>query len=219
MKFLLVFLNQHQTNHQNNNFLKFAAPGVPAKIDPKNDYILGSKNADFFILEYSDLECPFCKEYHQNVVKEVSDDFIKTGKVAFVFRQFPIAKPLASKNLHPTSIEEAKATECIGQLAGDKKYYEFISLMFELSSSDGHFNTSALPEIVKKFGVDKVKWQACMDNEKTFNKIENSFGEGVNAGVQGTPTVFVIGSDGIATKIPPQALNIDVIKTIIKKYS
>ena len=199
-------------------FIKKAAVGMPAKVDQKYDYILGNSNADSFVLEYSDLECPYCKLYHSDTVENFADKYIKTGKIAFVFRHFPIAKPFATRNLHPSSTQEAIAAECVGAVAGDKKFYAFISTIFNSTKSDGKFDTTLLPKIVQKMGVDMQKWQACYKDSRTLEKIKKSFEEGVNAGVDGTPKVFIIGKDGLSNRIPSKSLKKEVIEDILDTF-
>lgn len=81
-----------------------------------NEHILGSPNAQVTIVEYSDTECPFCKEF-QSTLHQVINDYGPSGEVAWVYRYFPIA------SLHPRSEKEAEAVECSSQLGGETVFW------------------------------------------------------------------------------------------------
>ena len=72
------------------------------------DHILGNPKADVVIVEYSDLECPYCKLF-QPTLQRVMDEYGKDGKVAWVYRHFPI------DSLHPKAPKEAEASECANE--------------------------------------------------------------------------------------------------------
>ncbi len=81
--------------------------GSSSKMRPvtAEDHILGNPNADLVIVEYSDTECPFCKQFH-STMRRVMTDYGNSGKVAWVYRHFPI------DSLHSKARNEAEATEC-----------------------------------------------------------------------------------------------------------
>ena len=80
-----------------------------------DDHILGNPNADVIIVEYSDLECPYCKVFHVTL-KRVMDEYGKDGKVAWVYRHYPIA------GLHPKAFHESEATECAWEQGGNNAF-------------------------------------------------------------------------------------------------
>jgi protein-disulfide isomerase len=88
----------------------------PVIVNTETDHILGSELAKVFVIEYSDLECPFCKKYHDGALKKLIKKYADNENVAFVFRHMP----LASK--HPSSFGQAIATECAGKIGGEKKF-------------------------------------------------------------------------------------------------
>ena len=79
------------------------------------DHIRGDINAPVKIVEYSDTECPFCKRFH-TTMQEVYNEYGKTGKVAWVYRHFPLDQ------LHSKARKEAEATECAAELGGNDKF-------------------------------------------------------------------------------------------------
>src|SRR3989344_8885608 len=93
----------------------------------EKDHILGNRNAELVIVEYSDTECPFCKVFH-NTMKEVISAY--GGEVAWVYRHFPIA------SLHSKASKEAEATECAAELGGNNMFWKYIDRLFEITVSN-----------------------------------------------------------------------------------
>src|SRR3989344_7093206 len=85
--------------------------GVDMRAVSAEDHILGNPNADVIIVEYSDTECPFCKSFH-TTLKRVMSEYGNSGKVAWVYRHFPIDQ------LHSKARKEAEAMECANELGG-----------------------------------------------------------------------------------------------------
>src|SRR3989344_3149438 len=87
----------------------------PAEIEMRpvssSDHILGNPDADVIIVEYSDTECPFCKQFH-STLRRVIEEYGKEGRVAWVYRHFPI------DSLHPKARKESEALECANELGG-----------------------------------------------------------------------------------------------------
>lgn len=109
-----------------------------------SDYIRGDKNAPVTMIEYSDLECPFCKSIHPSLVRIMNE---YPGKVKWVYRHFPLS-------FHANAQKEAEAAECIGKLAGADKYWEFIDKVFERTTSNGTgFALTALPTLAGELGI------------------------------------------------------------------
>src|SRR3989344_3839273 len=118
------------------------------------DHIRGNPNADIVIVEYSDFECPFCKRFHPTM-KQVMDEYGKSGKVAWVYRHFPL------DSLHPVKARaEAAASDCAAELGGQDGFWKFADRFFELSPSNNQTDIDAvLPQIAKEIGLDMEKFK------------------------------------------------------------
>ncbi len=117
--------------------LKNEQEPLEVKIRPvsESDHILGNIDAKIIIVEYSDLECPFCKVFHSTmhqVVKEYS------GEVAWVYRHFPIV------GLHPKAFREAEATECAWEQGGNEVFWKYTDKLFEVTPSNNGLEESLL---------------------------------------------------------------------------
>ncbi len=148
-----------------------------------SDHIRGNKDAKVAIIEYSDLECPFCKSFHPTV-----NDVLKTygDKVKLVYRHYPLS-------FHPSAQKAAEASECVAQLGGEDKFWEFVDKIFESSSP---LTIPSLAPFAAEVGVNQQAFQSCLDSDKYAQKVKDQFAEGSAAGVSGTPTSFIIDKDG-----------------------
>ncbi|MEK7610060.1 MAG: thioredoxin domain-containing protein [Patescibacteria group bacterium] len=159
------------------------------------DHILGNPNASIKIVEFSDTSCPFCKTFHPTM-KSIIDTYGPGGKVAWVYRNFPLDKPNAQGQvLHPNAGREAQALECAAALGGNDAFWKFTGRLYEITPSDQgkSLDQKELPNIAKFAGLDAVGFNECLSSERFKDKVEKQYMDGVNAGVSGTPTnIFVL---------------------------
>jgi protein-disulfide isomerase len=167
------------------------------------DHVLGNPNAKIKIIEYSDPSCPFCKVFH-NTMRKIMNEYGKSGDVAWVYRHFPIDKPGTLPDggtLHPNSGHESQALECAGALGGNDKFWAYTNRLYEVTPSvsgstpDG-LDQKELPKIAQFVGLDVDEFKTCLDSGRYKDKVEASYLEGLNAGIQGTPFSFIITPSG-----------------------
>lgn len=156
-------------------------------IDPVSaeDHILGNPKAPIMIVEFSDTECPFCKNFHQTMHK-VIETYGKSGKVAWVYRHFPIDQ------LHPKARKESEATECAAELGGNEKFWEYLDLIYKKTPSNNGLDLSLLPKFAEEIGLDKKEFETCLNSGKYADKINDSVQKAKIAGGQGTPYTVII---------------------------
>ncbi len=162
--------------------------GIPsvANMQPitSGDYIRGNRDAKIKIVEYSDLECPFCKTFH-NTLKQVLN--IYGNDVAWVYRNAPIDQ------LHPKARNEAEALECAGDIGGNDKFWAYMDRLMELTPSNNGLDPAQLPKIAEYVGLDRSKFDSCFASGKFAQKIQSQFDNAVQSGFQGTPfSVLVV---------------------------
>lgn len=170
-----------------------AAPTTVTVADiTADDHIVGNLDtAKVVVVEYSDLECPFCKQFHPRL-EQLSVDF--GDEVAWVYRHFPL------ESLHPKAPREAEASECAGELGGNDGFWAFIDKVYEVTPSNNGLEDSKLPEIAGQIGLDVTKFNDCLSSGKYKDKVQSQYDDAVNAGGTGTPYSVVVGKDG--TTIP-----------------
>lgn len=159
------------------------------------DHILGDRNAKVVIVEYSDFECPFCKRFHttmQQVMEEYGDD----GRVAWVYRHFPL------EQLHPIKAStEAIASECAAELGGNDAFWKYADRFFELTPSNNQTDIeTVLPQIAQEIGLDSARFSECLTSGKYNSHVQGDVDEAVATGGRGTPWSIVISPNG--TKFP-----------------
>ncbi len=142
----------------------------------KDTYTQGNKNAPIVWIEYSDLECPFCKRLHDSgAIKNLEAKY--GDKLAFVFKHYPLP-------FHPTALPAAQNAECVAEVSGSAKFYAFVEGIFV----QGTPTQSVIDSVLKGIGVDAKKVKACVDAGKYKDKINANQSEGSSKfGVNGTP--------------------------------
>lgn len=153
-------------------------PTVVSAVSIDDDPIKGDKNAPITIIEFSDYECPFCKRSNDQVISRIDKEYIETGKVRLVFRDFPLG-------FHKKAIPAAVAANCAGEQG---KYWEVHDFLFQ---DKGNLSKEAVLNSSDSLGLDKAKLQACMDDKSKEEEITKDFQEGQKYGVRGTPSYFI----------------------------
>jgi len=172
-----------------------------------SDHILGNPDAPVKIVEFSDFECPFCKRFH-GVVQQIMDEYGADGKVAWVYRQFPL------EQLHSKARREAEASECAGELGGNAAFWKYTDRIFEITPSNDGLNLGLLPEIAEFAGLDRAQFEECLDSGRWRDHIDEDIKDAVASGGRGTPFSVVIGPDG-QKQVINGAQPYQVVKSII----
>ena len=173
-------------------FFYFSRPST-AEYIANYSAVLGSASATINVIEFSDYECPFCQaaegvnEEIMNSLKQsdsswqapipnIINDYVNTGKVKLIFRNFPV---------HPTSAQVALAASCAQE---QSKYWEYHQMLFEnynaLSDTD-------LKGYAANLGLDLNQFNQCLESKKYQSEIDKDLADGRALGVSGTPTFFI----------------------------
>ncbi len=161
------------------------------------DYIIGNPSARVKIIEYSDPSCPFCKVFH-NTMRKIMSEYGATGNVAWAYRHYTLDKPDATGFvLHPNAGREAQAMECAGSLGGNDKFWKFTNRLYEITPSVTGQNPKGLdpkelPKIAEYSGINVTDFNNCLATEKFKEKVESDFTDGINIGIQGTPSSIIV---------------------------
>ncbi|PIQ66229.1 MAG: disulfide bond formation protein DsbA [Candidatus Zambryskibacteria bacterium CG11_big_fil_rev_8_21_14_0_20_42_18] len=169
-----------------NNAVNTETAGIEIAPVTAKDHILGSRNAELVIVEYSDTECPFCKNFHSTMHQVITD---YDGKVAWVYRHFPIAQ------LHSKAPNEAEATECAAELGGNQIFWRYIDKLFETTNSNDSLDPAELPKIATTVGLNEEAFKTCLSSGKYTEFITKSVEDSIKAGARGTPYSVIITKD------------------------
>jgi protein-disulfide isomerase len=148
----------------------------------------GSEDAPVTIVEFSDYQCPFCRRWFNESLPEIQENYIDTGKVRFLYRDFPLS-------FHPMAVPFAEAARCAGD---QEKYWEMHDKIFEEQDKFGSGTiTSITLDDIKQWaedlGLNTEEFNSCLDSGKYKQAIQDDFTAGSNLGVSGTPTFFING--------------------------
>mgnify|MGYP006285337169 CR=1 FL=1 len=181
-------LGSNDAGVEENNEPANEVPTVSANSIVDDDAVKGDPNAPVTIVEFSDYECPFCARFYSETFSKIEENYINTGKVKFVYRDFPLS-------FHANAQKAAEAAEC----AGDQgKYYEMHDLLFEKGVSGG---VDAFKSYAIEIGLDSSEFDSCLDSGKFESEVQKDFEDGRALGVQGTPA-FIINGQAISGAQP-----------------
>jgi len=133
-------------------------------------------------------------------------DYGSSGKVAWVYRSFPLDKPDADGNiLHKNAGHESQALECAASLGGNDKFWAFEKQLYQItpsvtSATPNGLDQNQLPVIAKSVGIDTTAFNNCLSSGQFQSKVEADYTDGLNVGVSGTPYSVLVTPAG--NKIP-----------------
>lgn len=152
---------------------------VGASIPTAAEPTMGSSSAKITVMEISDYQCPFCKRQTQQIFPQLVNEYVKTGKVQYIFVDYPIAQ------LHPTAARSHEAANC----AGDQgKYWEMhVSLFNNPVAKDD----TALVAQAKTIGLDVNAFQSCLTSGRHSASVQASVARMEQLGISGTPMTVI----------------------------
>jgi len=171
-----------------------------------DDHINGDKNARILLIEYSDMECPYCKKFHPTA-QQIVDSY--KGEVAWVYRHLPLP-------FHANASKEAEASECANELGGKKAFWKFVNALFVKTNSGGTgIVLSDLPNLAKEAGVNESKFTSCLESGKYAERVKNDADTAASLGVSGTPGNILLDTKTGKTKLMPGAYPYEDFKKAI----
>ena len=150
-----------------------------------SDFVIGDEDAPVTIIEYASMSCSHCADFHNNTLENLKNEFIDTGKVRFVFRDFPFNYP-------------ALAGSMMMQCVPNDVRYDYMNALYKLQKSwvfrDQSKTRAELYKIMQSGGMNKEDFDSCLSNVN----LENDLLEGVmNAqrefNIRSTPSFIVNG--------------------------
>jgi protein-disulfide isomerase len=154
------------------------------------DNSMGDPNAPITIEEFSDFQCPYCEQFHQNTEPQLRQYYIDTGKVHFIYRSMGnfVSGNIGGPNTE--SQDAALAAYCAGD---QNKFWEMHANLFGnvLGENAGSFTPQRLKLIAEKTGLNMDQFNSCYDSGKYRDRVQQDFNDGRAAGVTGTPSFLV----------------------------
>lgn len=155
-----------------------AAPPATTEVNlDQNDPILGDRGAKLGIVEFSDYQCPFCLRFHTQTFPKLKETYIDTGKVQYIFRDFPL-------DFHAEAKGAAAAANCAGQ---QDAYW---GMQHALFTNQNRLGVALYEELAKTLGLDVTAFLACTQGNEPGREVSGDSVYAQSLGVSGTPTFF-----------------------------
>jgi len=175
----LVFYPESETDSNLLTTTKLISGGSP---------ILGNSNAPITILEWGDYQCTFCYKFHQSTLDIINEDFIKTGKVKLVFKDFPLNGP--------DSFLAAQAAYCAQD---QEKYWQYHDELYKNWGGErtGWITRDSLEKFANTVNLDLDEFNKCLDEKKYEQKVTTLHEFGKEIGIDATPSFLVFNDEKI----------------------
>lgn len=185
-----------------------AAPAAPSVADntvptppPSNDTppdldddpVLGDADAEVTLVEFTDYQCPFCSRHYEQTYSQIKKDYIDTGKVKLVVRDFPLS-------FHPNAQKAAEATECADD---QNKFWQMHDKLFETQGTWSNLSDApaTFKQYAKDLGLNASTFDSCLDGGTHAQEVAADLAAGSASGIDGTPGFWILGPDDQKQKI------------------
>ena len=152
-------------------------PAPTVNVGADDDPVLGPQDALVTIIEFSDFQCPYCRRV-QPALKQLLQDY--QGAVKLVFRDFPL------HNIHPQAQKAAEAAQCAAE---QQRFWPYHDKLFTTED----LQPEHLKQYAQELGLNVSQFNTCLDSSKYAQEVERDLQDGLNAGVNATPSFFVNG--------------------------
>jgi len=149
------------------------------EIDLSGAPVLGKDDAPLTLVEFTDYQCPFCSRHYRDTFPKIVQDFVDTGKVRYILREFPLV------SIHSAASKASEAALCAGEQG---KYWAMHQKIFENQRQIQIDNLKAHGENI---GLDAGKLAECLDSGKFTERVKSDTSQGQKFGVRGTPSFFL----------------------------
>lgn len=170
-----------------------------------SDHVYGSRDAEVFLIEYSDFQCVFCARAYPTLKRLVDES---AGTVALIHRHFPL------ESIHPQARNGAIASECVAAQFGTDGFWKYADLMFENNGANQQMmSPQFFSAVAGQLGINPIAYNTCVAGGAYDELIDQHAGEAYTAGGTGTPFTVVYGN-GAAVPISG-ALPYEQFKSVI----
>jgi protein-disulfide isomerase len=191
-----------------------AESGVPASLRRQLDPLIGqrtkgSPKAPITIYEMSDFQCPFCRRQATETLPIIDREYIATGKVRWIFLQFPLTQ------IHPNAAAAAEFSMCAAAL---DKFWPIHDLLFAYQEKWAPLKDPGpfLITLADSAGISRSDMTSCLANHDTRSRVESEAEGAAKSGVQSTPTVYIEGAGMLRGAAPIEVFR-SVLDSLVKE--
>ena len=161
--------------------------GDPDTVRPVSpaDRIMGNPEAPVKIVEYADIDSAYSKDF-QRVMQQLMSEYAAGGKVAWVYRHFPLL------DQHPGAASHAEAAECAGFLGDSDAFWRFIDAVQAAAPNDTEFPPEGYGAIAAQLGLPGDEFAACLENGRFTKKVYEDSQNAISAGAEGAPFLVIL---------------------------
>ncbi len=161
--------------------------GDPAAIRPVTpvDHLMGNPSAPVVLIEYGDIDSEYTKKFN-SIMEQIMTEYAESGKVAWVFRHFPII------SIHPNAAAHASAAECVASIAGPNSFWRFIDAIAAQAPGSNQFSPKDYSTIIAGLNVPSDQFAACVSKGTFESKVQGDFTNATLAGAKGAPYLVLI---------------------------
>ena len=169
-------LSEYGVNSNNSEKL------TSTKLIENGSPFMGNINAPITIVEWGDYQCTFCYKFHQNTLNIINEDFIKTGKIKIIFKDFPL-----------NGVDSKLAAEASYCAQDQEKYWKYHDELFKNWGGErtGWITRESLDKFAETVDLDLKKFNKCLDDHKYENKVDLLYEFGKEIGIDATPSFLV----------------------------
>ena len=160
--------------------------------------IIGSQNAEISIVEFGDYQCTFCYKFHQNTLNTIQSDYIDSGKINYVYRDFPLNGS--------DSILAAEATYCAND---QENYWQYHNLLFEnwAGENTGWITMNSLTQFAIDLKLDTNEFKNCLTSHKYYKKVIDNENYAKKININATPSFLIFNDEEVIRIIGAQQLD------------
>jgi protein-disulfide isomerase len=170
-----------------------AKPAETAPVDNKapsralSEMEIGSPDAKVTVIEYASMTCSHCARFHTQTYEPFKKAYVDTGKVRYIFREFPLDPLAAAGSMLARCAAEEKTTD---------QYFAVVDLLFQQQNNWAFVDKplDALLQTVRQAGFSQEKAESCLKRQDIYDRVNASKKQGTDAGVESTPTFFINGT-------------------------
>ena len=170
--------------------------------------IIGSENAEISIIEFGDYQCTFCYKFHQNTLNTIQSDYIDSGKINYVYRDFPLNGS--------DSILAAEAAYCAND---QENYWQYHNLLFDnwAGENTGWITMNSLTQFAVELKLDISEFKDCLTSHKYYQKVIDNENYAKKININATPSFLIFNNEEVIRIIGAQQL--DKFRTAIEQLT